>query len=156
MEYDYTAKEPDELTIKKGEVIREVVKKPGGWWEGILNDKKGMFPDNFVRVIDKDAPVTFRNKKDATRIRQCRVVFSYKQDHQDELNLNIGDVINILGEEEEGWWRGVLNGKEGVFPSNFVEEIKSKPGSREDLTNVNDIDIKSPLLPPKPSKYVVL
>ncbi|KAK5649179.1 hypothetical protein RI129_000208 [Pyrocoelia pectoralis] len=150
VEYDYLSKEPDELTIKKGDIVKDVVKKAGGWWEGVLNDKKGMFPDNFVRVIDKDSQVTFRSRKDVARIRQCRVVFSYKQENQDELNLSIGDVITILGEEEEGWWRGVLNGKEGVFPSNFVEEIKSKPGSREDLTNVDDA--KSPSLPPKPVK----
>ncbi|KAF5307339.1 hypothetical protein FQR65_LT07056 [Abscondita terminalis] len=152
VEYDYLAKEPDELTIKKGDIIKDVVKKAGGWWEGVLNDKKGMFPDNFVRIINKDAQIHFRNKKDVTRIRQCRVIFSYKQENQDELNLSVGEVITILGEEEEGWWRGTLNGKEGVFPSNFVEEIKSKPGSREDLTNINDNDVKYPTLPPKPAK----
>ncbi|KAB0800923.1 hypothetical protein PPYR_05277 [Photinus pyralis] len=150
VEYDYLSKEPDELTIKKGDVIKDVLKKSGGWWEGVLNDKRGMFPDNFVRVIDKDSQVTLRSKRDVTRIRQCRVVFSYKQENQDELNLSIGDVITILGEEEEGWWRGTLNGREGVFPSNFVEEIKSKPGSKEDLSNVDEV--KSPLLPPKPVK----
>lgn len=24
---------------------------------------------------------------------------------------------------EEGWWEGVLNGKSGMFPSNFTKEI---------------------------------
>lgn len=51
------------------------------------------------------------------------MAFSYVQDHEDELNLNVGDIIEVIGEVEEGWWRGVLNGKKGVFPSNFVEEI---------------------------------
>lgn len=152
VEYDYTAQAQDELTIKKGDVIKEVIKKQGGWWEGLLNEKRGMFPDNFVKVIEKDGSVTLRSRKDAKRIRQCRVVFSYKQDHPDELNLNVGDIINILGEEEEGWWRGTLNGVEGVFPSNFVEEIKSKPGSKEDLSSSTDSELKSPILPPKPSK----
>lgn len=152
VEYDYSAKEPDELTIKKGDVIRDVIKKPGGWWEGTLNDKKGMFPDNFVRLINKDAQIPFRNKKDVSKIRQCRVIFSYKQENRDELNLNVGDVITILGEEEEGWWRGTINGNEGVFPSNFVEEIKSKPGIKEDSPNINENDVKCPLLPPKPAK----
>ncbi|CAG9840613.1 unnamed protein product [Diabrotica balteata] len=89
VEYDYTAKESDELTIKKGDIIKDVVKKPGGWWEGVLKDKKGMFPDNFVRPLDKDG-VVFRNSKDVCRIKQCRVVFSYNQDHEDELNLKVG------------------------------------------------------------------
>ena len=33
-------------------------------------------------------------------------------------------VVEILGEEEEGWWRGRINGRDGVFPSNFVESIE--------------------------------
>lgn len=149
-EHDYIAKTPHELTIKKGDIIRDVVRKQDGWWEGVLNEKRGIFPDTFVRPIDKEpSSVVYRNKKETTRIRRCRVAFSYKQDHEDELNLNVGDVIEVLGEEEEGWWRGLLNGKEGVFPSNFVVEIKGA-GSREDLTNA--VDEKLPSLPPKPGR----
>ena len=29
--------------------------------------------------------------------------------------------MEVIAEEEEGWFRGRLNNKEGVFPSNFVE-----------------------------------
>ena len=29
----------------------------------------------------------------------------------------------VLEIVEEGWWRGRIGQKEGVFPSNFVEEI---------------------------------
>ncbi|CAH1991868.1 unnamed protein product [Acanthoscelides obtectus] len=155
VEYDYTAKEPDELTIKKGDIIKDVVKKQGGWWQGVLKDKKGMFPDNFVRPMDSSS-VVMRNKKDVSRIRQCRVIFSYSPDHEDELSLNVGDIIDIIGEEEEGWWRGTLNGKEGVFPSNFVEEIvpQPKPSTREDLNSINhsSSDEKVPKLPHKPAK----
>lgn len=24
---------------------------------------------------------------------------------------------------EEGWWEGILNGKTGMFPSNFIKEL---------------------------------
>lgn len=103
--------------------------------------------------MDKDTGDILRNKKDSKRIRQCRVVFSYKQDHEDELNLNVGEVIEVLGEEEEGWWRGVLNGKVGVFPSNFVEEIHTDKlkNSREDLnvSSEGDSSFTSPLKPAK-------
>lgn len=30
------------------------------------------------------------------------------------------DTIEFLEEVEEGWWRGKLRGRVGVFPSNFV------------------------------------
>ena len=51
VEFDYKAQEEDELTIKVGDVITNVMKHDGGWWEGELNGRKGMFPDNFVKVI---------------------------------------------------------------------------------------------------------
>lgn len=54
VEYDYTAKEPDELDLVKGAIIHSIKQMSGGWWEGTLqsNGKTGMFPDNFVRVVD--------------------------------------------------------------------------------------------------------
>lgn len=51
MEFEYEAKEEDELSLKVGDILTHVVKQPGGWWEGVNNGKKGVFPDNFVKVI---------------------------------------------------------------------------------------------------------
>ena len=48
--HNYSAQQDDELTLRVGDVIRSVVKKDGGWWEGVLNGRKGVFPDNFVKV----------------------------------------------------------------------------------------------------------
>ena len=50
VEFDYEAELSDELTIKAGEIIKEVKKMDGGWWEGTLNGRRGVFPDNFVKV----------------------------------------------------------------------------------------------------------
>ena len=33
----------------------------------------------------------------------------------------LGTIIEIIDITDEGWWRGRYNGKEGMFPSNFVE-----------------------------------
>lgn len=128
VEYDYTAKEADELTLKKGAIITNIKIQPGGWWEGTLTatGRTGMFPDNFVRVLEPDDknPVVLRDKT-ATLNRRCKVIYSYRENKPDELSLAVGDVIEIFEEVEEGWWRGKLNGKVGVFPSNFVELVES-------------------------------
>lgn len=51
VEYDYDAVHDDELTIRVGEIIRNVKKlQEEGWLEGELNGRRGMFPDNFVKV----------------------------------------------------------------------------------------------------------
>lgn len=47
----------------------------------------------------------------------------------------------LLRQVEEGWWEGLLNGKTGMFPSNFTKEILSEsetpsvdtPASQEEL-----------------------
>jgi len=35
------------------------------------------------------------------------------------------NVQNVSTQVEEGWWSGTLNGKAGLFPSNFVKELDS-------------------------------
>ena len=33
--------------------------------------------------------------------------------------------MEFLGEVEDGWWRGMVGGRTGVFPSNFVEMLNN-------------------------------
>ncbi|XP_031625041.1 SH3 domain-containing kinase-binding protein 1 isoform X2 [Contarinia nasturtii] len=183
VEYNYTAKESDEITLAKGAIINNIKRQSGGWWEGTLasTGKTGMFPDNFVRVLESDdkSPVVLRDKSE-TKNRRCKAVYSYTQNNNDELTLAVGDIIEFLGEVEEGWWRGKLSGKIGVFPSNFVEVYQSTSpvfakrisnnngtannnnsrtslnnlnSSREDLVSSNtstSSEKDAPSLPPKP------
>ena len=56
VEFDYIAQNIDELDIKKGDRLCSVIRKEEGWYEGILIKngkigKKGLFPDNFVKVF---------------------------------------------------------------------------------------------------------
>lgn len=43
--------------------------------------------------------------------RRCKVLFSYEPANDDELELKVDDIIEILTEVEEGWWRGKLRSK---------------------------------------------
>ncbi|XP_052582324.1 SH3 domain-containing kinase-binding protein 1 isoform X8 [Peromyscus californicus insignis] len=153
VEFDYQAQHDDELTISVGEVITNIRKEAGGWWEGQINGRRGLFPDNFVREIKKDmkkdplsnkAPekpvhdvasgnallssetILRTNKRGERRRRRCQVAFSYLPQNDDELELKVGDIIEVVGEVEEGWWEGVLNGKTGMFPSNFIKELSGE------------------------------
>ncbi|XP_024103616.1 CD2-associated protein isoform X2 [Pongo pygmaeus] len=161
VEYDYDAVHDDELTIRVGEIIRNVKKlQEEGWLEGELNGRRGMFPDNFVKEIKRETefkddslpikrerhgnvaslvqristyglpaggiqphPQT-KNIKKKTKKRQCKVLFEYIPQNEDELVLKVGDIIDINEEVEEGWWSGTLNNKLGLFPSNFVKELE--------------------------------
>ena len=50
VEYDYEAELQDELTIHVGDILTSVKQMSGGWWEGVLKGKRGLFPENFVKV----------------------------------------------------------------------------------------------------------
>lgn len=53
MKFGYKAENSDELTIKEGDIIT-VLSQEGtdpGWWFGELNGKTGVFPDNFVVLL---------------------------------------------------------------------------------------------------------
>ncbi|XP_038607189.1 CD2-associated protein isoform X2 [Tachyglossus aculeatus] len=189
VEYDYDAVHDDELTIRVGEILRNVKKlEEEGWLEGELNGKRGMFPDNFVKEIkreaeskDENAPLRRERQgnvaslvqrmstyglpaggfqphpqtkcfKKKSKMRQCKVLFQYLPQNEDELELKVGDIIDINEEVEEGWWNGTLNSKTGLFPSNFVKELEviddgETPAIQEDPENVF-IGPASPLASP--------
>lgn len=158
--FDYTAEQEDELTLKKGDIVTNVTQIEGGWWEGDLNGKRGMFPDNFVKVLAKElksvknsslnkeisvmgSGVNFRKEKK----RHCKVLYSYQPMNDDELALEVNDIIDVLEEVEEGWWKGTVKGKTGVFPSNFVEEIDA---AEEDKST----EISPPAKSPSPNEEI--
>ncbi|CAG5134177.1 unnamed protein product, partial [Candidula unifasciata] len=171
VEFEYTAEQEDELSLRVGDVISNVQTAEGGWWEGELNGKKGMFPENFVKLVKRrePAPNKKEEKREATqrksvrelasklgkvpmggppkkkeKKKKCKVLFEYKKENDDELDLAVGDILDfhrqfcwneiLLSESssdcisspavEEGWWEGTLNGRHGVFPSNFVEMVE--------------------------------
>lgn len=139
--FAYDASEPDELTVRPGDVIRDVERLPGGWWRGELRGRRGMFPDNFVSILEH------ANVR-PTRVQgQCRAVFSYQPANPDELPLCVGDVLEVLGEVEEGWWQGRRQGRVGVFPSNFVVMLDPR-----DPPQPAPPFEPAPALPPKPVK----
>ncbi|CAH2244166.1 jg23472 [Pararge aegeria aegeria] len=142
--YSYDASETDELTIRPGEILREVERLPGGWWKGELRGRRGMFPDNFVSVLTEQ-----NNARPGGAQGRCRAVFSYQPANPDELPLCVGDVLEVLGEVEEGWWQGRRGVRVGVFPSNFVVMLEPPPAQPAPCE-------PAPALPPKPGIIYII
>ncbi|XP_072768037.1 CD2-associated protein isoform X3 [Nerophis lumbriciformis] len=183
VEFEYEALHEDELTLRPGDIIKNVrCIEEDGWMEGDLNGKHGLFPDNFVKEVKKEAkeakhepkeepqqPVK-RDKSSGTvanlvqrmstiglptggfqprpsaamkkpKKRLCRALYDYQPVNEDELELKVGDIVDVTEEVEEGWWSGVLNNKSGLFPSNFVKEVDpSKDNGDVNDTTAEDAD----------------
>ncbi|XP_068755634.1 uncharacterized protein [Montipora capricornis] len=119
--FKYVAEQDDELSLEVGAIIRNIKDVDTGWCQGELNGKTGLFPDTFVEEVDITPDVD--PASDSVAGKEAKVTFDYEAHDQDELTLKLGDIVHVLGEDEQGWWRGQLGGKRGVFPSNFVEII---------------------------------
>ncbi|OAF66863.1 hypothetical protein A3Q56_05426, partial [Intoshia linei] len=73
--HPYRPRESDELLIKKGDIIADVVEVEEGWLEGLLNGTRGIFPDNFVEPISPVSNIrSQQNNKNTTNIETIPVV----------------------------------------------------------------------------------
>ena len=59
------------------------------------------------------------------------VVYEYTAALPDELSLKVGDVITKVERMEGGWWKGDLAGVRGMFPDNFVKQVKKSSPAPE-------------------------
>ncbi|KAF5367035.1 hypothetical protein D9758_004018 [Tetrapyrgos nigripes] len=73
----------------------------------------------------------------AGNIVRAKALWDYNADGHDpnDLSFHAGDIIQIVHETNPDWWTGRYNGREGLFPSNYVEKVPPsvlppKPPSR--------------------------
>lgn len=147
---DFEGTMGDELTVTMGDMVKNITKaSEEGWLEGELGGKRGIFPATFVKEVpvyligdSKREPRSLRKTKKMKQTRKCEVAFPYSPMNKDELELVVGETIEIIKEIEDGWWMGIKNGQLGAFPSNFVKEIfvspkdgKQNEGKRPKLTD---------------------
>ncbi|KAM6386827.1 SH3 domain-containing kinase-binding protein 1 isoform 2-T2 [Alca torda] len=105
----------DHLEIKKDMKKENTANKPP---EKPVNEVSNGSP-----LLLSETIIRTNKKGERNRRRRCQVAFSYMPQNEDELELKVGDIIEVVGEVEEGWWEGILNGKTGMFPSNFIKEL---------------------------------
>jgi len=53
--------------------------------------------------------------------RKVKALYDYVGADANELDFFAGDSIMVKEEDESGWWMGEIDGRVGLFPSNYVE-----------------------------------
>jgi len=51
--HDFKAKEDDELSFERGDLVKITDASDKHWWHGKLNGQEGMFPANYVQIIEQ-------------------------------------------------------------------------------------------------------
>jgi hypothetical protein len=87
--------------------------------------------------VQEQAPAVPRVQAD----KKCRALFDYDSENPDDLNFRGGDIITILDDKRDDWWKGMLNGIVGVFPTNYVERLEEGEGA------------DAPVLPPRDNAF---
>lgn len=60
--YTYESPEVGDLTFVEGDVVL-VMEREGEWWRGCVGDQVGVFPSNYVRLVEPEvSQVLFYNK----------------------------------------------------------------------------------------------
>ncbi|OXG72976.1 cell division control protein 25 [Cryptococcus neoformans var. grubii Br795] len=67
-----------------------------------MGDQENVEPESFFLVLAK---------------------FDFTATDGNALSFNEGDIIHVFSRLESGWWDGMLDGRRGWFPSNYVEEV---------------------------------
>lgn len=145
--FDFDGEHSDELTFSEGDVIQLNAYMGQEWARGQLGTSTGIFPLNFVDVIEDLPPPPSQQQTHPTKIalpgmansaRPCPKVaqpaqasqssaewvvalYDFSGKAEGELSFLQGDHILITQHLDADWSCGRLNGREGLFPRTFVE-----------------------------------
>ncbi|KAL1740483.1 SH3 domain-containing protein [Schizophyllum fasciatum] len=69
----------------------------------------------------------------APSTQQARAKWAYNEDGSDpdDLSFAEGDVIEVVEETNADWWTGRARGRQGLFPSTYVERIAAPAPAKE-------------------------
>ncbi|XP_043917968.1 SH3 domain-containing protein 19 isoform X2 [Protopterus annectens] len=158
--FDFEGEQQDELSFSEGDVIQLKEYIGDEWAKGELKGQVGMFPINFVEVIEDLPPTgppvsqsktlssgfsgTSFSKKDSSQISQgdrssgqwCEALYDFTGETHEDLSFKQGDVIQLLEHLDSEWYRGKLEGEEGTFPAAFVQLISGPSGGTQTQTKV--------------------
>ncbi|XP_064918751.1 SH3 domain-containing protein 19 isoform X5 [Columba livia] len=137
--FEFIGDQQDELSFSEGEtiILKEYVNEE--WAKGELRGMSGIFPLNFVEVIE-DLPgagtgAALKNKVEVSSslpqnnrrsVEWCEALHDFTAETKDDLSFKKGDYIQILEQVDSEWYRGRLNEKEGIFPAVFVQTCSAR------------------------------
>nr|XP_043884227.1 SH3 domain-containing protein 19 isoform X2 [Solea senegalensis] len=145
--FDFEGEHSDELSFTEGDVIKLKEYCGQDWARGQLGAISGIFPLNFVEIIEDLPPPpgpqqpqpksvalpgmvpssTAKNEfAKPSKVSQSSVDwavarYDYAGKSDDDLSFQEGDRILVTQRLNAEWSRGRLNGREGMFPTAFVE-----------------------------------
>ncbi|XP_078397388.1 SH3 domain-containing protein 19 isoform X2 [Cetorhinus maximus] len=160
--FDFEGDQADELTFYEGDVIalKEYVSEE--WARGQLKGRSGIFPLNFVEVVEdlpaseqqqiqnsplspgsdilaggKAGETTSCSQVGNSNSQWCEALYDFKAEAADDLPFKRGDRILITEQLDSEWCKGKLNGREGTFPTVFVQMCSGEASAAKQQPSEN-------------------
>eukprot|EP01113_Clastostelium_recurvatum_P041507 TRINITY_DN6601_c0_g1_i1.p1 TRINITY_DN6601_c0_g1~~TRINITY_DN6601_c0_g1_i1.p1 ORF type:complete len:475 (-),score=137.49 TRINITY_DN6601_c0_g1_i1:56-1411(-) len=74
-------------------------------------------PGKSPSVVSRFAP-----KSEPAKVK-VRALYDYVGADANELDFFASDIIMVIEQDDSGWWTGEVEGRKGLFPSNYVEPV---------------------------------
>ncbi|XP_067141065.1 intersectin-1 isoform X2 [Centruroides vittatus] len=164
--FPWKAKKDNHLTFNKGDII-SVKEQQDMWWYGEFQGKFGWFPKSYVRLLSGVGKADEDLKKNNTMplemdadqelpdediSPECYIAaYAYQSQEPGDLSFQQGEIV-LVTKKEGDWWTGVIDGRSGIFPSNYVRtmlpgEMQEPPESIEDTID-NQVQETAAFNPP--------
>ncbi|XP_036439721.1 SH3 domain-containing protein 19 [Colossoma macropomum] len=140
--FDFEGEQSDELSFSEGDVIRLCEYLGEEWARGEFRGREGIFPLNFVEVLEDLPPSAEQNhakiplpgmaasfntpaaltpvQAESHGVEWVEALYDFTAQAEDELPFVQGDMILVTKHLDAEWCSGRLNGREGIFPTAFV------------------------------------
>ena len=147
VKFDFKSNSEKELALKRNEIVWVYGDIDKNWYHGELisgiTSAKGIFPKNFVEIIDGSEKV---NNFRVLEYGHADVLFDINGRSEKELSAEKGDRVFLIKKVDENWWlartneNGYIKARKGIIPDNFIKVTKA-PVTTEgviDISNEND------------------
>lgn|SRR5690554_1863223 len=75
-----------------------------------------------------------------------KAMYDYESEDPTNLTFKKDDVIQVLAQLESGWWAGHCEGRQGWFPSNYVQVLGEEDlDSQDEDLDHDDLDVRRQL-----------
>ncbi|PVG02179.1 hypothetical protein CPB86DRAFT_751530 [Serendipita vermifera] len=142
--FDFTASSPFEISVDEGTRVKVLEEDDGSGWVKIFKEsteKSGLVPASYLKLdsdedsedeaVQPELSMPVPSVAQVSRSGKYVVaLYDYEAQGDDELALVVGEHYELTSGEHggehygEGWWEGInAHGKQGIFPSNYVQMI---------------------------------
>ncbi|CAE1256924.1 SORBS1 [Acanthosepion pharaonis] len=119
--YHFSAQNPKELSLRKGDIVYLHRQLDKNWFEGERHGRVGIFPVNYVEVL---TTIEAARAAALQAEGQARAKYNFVAQTSVELTLRKGELVVLLRKVDENWYEGRTGSRQGIFPISYVEVIR--------------------------------